>query len=250
MGLDPDPALQPPGFRSPDTMVDYLLRIVEATAPSAAAFKPNIAFFEAQGPEGWTSFARLIDGIRKISADSLIIADAKRGDLANTSRFYARTFFEVYDCDGVTVNPYMGMDSLEPYLAFKDRGVFVLCLTSNPGAADFQLHGSPPLFERVASSIEEQNQKTGNVWMVGGATRSIEQLARIKTAAPSVPLLVPGIGAQGGDLASVLSVTGANVLVNASRSILYAEPEGDFAAGAEKSARLLAGQMRALLPHL
>ncbi len=250
VGLDPDPALQPAEFRSSDTMVDYLLRIVEATASFAAAFKPNIAFFEAQGPAGWQSFARLVEGIRRISPESLIVADAKRGDLANTSRFYARTFFEVYDCDGVTVNPYMGMDSLKPYLDFAERGVFVLCLTSNPGASDFQLQGTPPLYEVVASSMEEQNQKSSNVWMVAGATKSVEQLKRIRAIAPSVPFLVPGIGAQGGDLAAVLSVTGAEVLVNSSRSILYADPAGDFAAGAEKAARALAEQMRVLLPEL
>lgn len=250
VGLDPDSQLQPEKFRSTETMVDYLLRVVEATAPFAAAFKPNIAFFEAQGPVGWQSFARLVEGIRRISPEALIIADAKRGDLANTSRFYARAFFDEYGCDGVTVNPYMGMDSLEPYFAFAERGVFALCLTSNPGAADFQLHGTPPLFERVASFMEKQNQKTHNVWMVAGATKSVEQLSRIRSIAPTVPFLVPGIGAQGGDLAAVLSVTGAEVLVNASRSILYADAEGDFAAGAEKAARGLAEQMRALLPGL
>lgn len=250
IGLDPDPALQPPEFRTPVSMVDYLLRIAQATAPYAAAFKPNVAFFEAQGPEGWDSFARLIDGIRRFAPDVPIVADAKRGDLANTARFYAKTFFETYPCDGLTVNPYMGMDSLEPYLEHKDRGVFVLCLTSNPGASDFQMSGDPPLFEAVALAMENQNKKSGNVWMVGGATRSTEQLKRIKTLAPSVPLLVPGIGAQGGDLASVLSVTGPNALVNASRSILYADPQGDFAAGAEKAARVLTEQMRAQLVDL
>lgn len=250
VGLDPDPTLQPSEFRTPDSMVDYLLRIAEATAPCAAAFKPNVAFFEAQGPQGWKNFARLIDGIRRFAPDVPIIADAKRGDLANTARFYAKTFFETYDCDGLTVNPYMGMDSLEPYLAYLDRGVFVLCLTSNPGAADFELHGSPPLFEAVAARMETENQKSSNVWMVAGATKSTEQLKRIRAIAPSVPFLVPGIGAQGGDLAGVLSATGAEVLVNASRSILYAEPQGDFVAGAEKAARTLTEQMRALLPDL
>lgn len=250
MGLDPDPALQPAAFRTTGAMTDYLLRIVEATESLAVAFKPNVAFFEALGPEGWTAFARLLEGIRKVAPESLVVADAKRGDLGNTARFYARTFFDVYGCDGLTVNPYMGMDSLEPYLSHADRGVFVLCLTSNSGASDFQLKGEPPLFEVVAASMEKQNQKSGNVWMVAGATKSSGQLERIRAIAPSVPLLVPGIGAQGGDLAAVLSVTGAGVLVNASRSILYADPQGDFVAGAEKAARTLTEQMRALLPDL
>lgn len=250
VGLDPDPALQPEGYRTADTMVSYLLRIAEATSASAVAYKPNVAFFEAMGAAGWEAFGQLLRGLRQIAPEALIVADAKRGDLANTARFYARTFFETYDCDGLTVNPYMGMDSLAPYFEYRERGIFALCLTSNAGSIDFELHGSPPLFEVVASRMEEQNQKTGNVWMVAGATRAAEQLSRIRKAAPGVPFLVPGIGAQGGDLAAVLSVSGSGALVNASRSILYADPTGDSAAAAEKAALSLVNEMRALLPEL
>lgn len=222
VGLDPDPSHLPPDFHGAQGALSFLQLIVRATANQACAYKPNIAFFEAMNQSGWSIFASLIETIRKEAPDALIVADAKRGDLANTARFYAQTFFDVYDCDGLTVNPYMGIESLHPYDEYTTRGVFALCLTSNPGAGEFQLRGTPPLYEEVAAAVEARHRLTGNYWMVAGATRTGESLTRIKQVAPSVPLLIPGIGAQGGELATVLGACGKDVLINSSRGIMYA----------------------------
>ncbi len=236
VGLDPDAALNPESASNPEGVLKFLSEIVRATAAFACAYKPNVAFFEVLGPAGWELFARVVGVIRREAPGALIVADAKRGDLANTARFYADTFFRTYDCDGVTVNPYMGMDSLAPYDSSADRAVFALCLTSNPGAADFQMQGEPPLFERIAASIAARNEQTRNYWMVAGATRTSESLSRIRALAPRVPLLIPGVGAQGGELASVLRICGADVLVNSSRGIVYAYREMKGATPAEAAA--------------
>src|SRR5207245_2502021 len=135
--------------------------------------------------------------IRLVVPGALVIADAKRGDLGNTARFYADAFFSQYRCDGITVNPYMGIESLAPYEAFDDRAIFVLCLTSNPGSSQFQLRGTPPLYEQVALAVQERQTVKPVYWMVAGATQTGDSLKKIKTLAPDVPLLIPGIGEQG-----------------------------------------------------
>ncbi|MCE9599230.1 MAG: orotidine-5'-phosphate decarboxylase [Spirochaetia bacterium] len=249
VGLDPDPALLPAQFNGVNGVLSFLQLIVRATANEACAYKPNVAFFEAMGQAGWEIFTALIETIRKESPESLIVADAKRGDLGNTARFYAQTFFDTYDCDGLTVNPYMGLESLHPYDSYPDRGVFTLCLTSNPGAAQFQLRGTPPLYEEVAAAVEERQRITGNYWMVAGATRASESLTRIKKLAPSVPLLIPGIGAQGGELATVLNACGTDVLINSSRGIMYAYKETgkDIDTAANGAALKLNQEIKALV---
>jgi len=223
VGLDPDPERLPSGYSAePAGTGEFLRTVIDATAEFAAAYKPNLAFFEAMGPSGLVVFQEILNTIRQRAPGSVIVADAKRSDLASTSRFYARTFFETYDCDAVTVNPYMGIDSVEPFTTSPEKGCFLLCLTSNPGALQFEKHGSPPLFEVVASEAVKLNDRTDNIGLVTGATRDAEDLKRLRSLAPDLPFLVPGIGAQGGDLRMVLETVGANCLINMSRSILYA----------------------------
>ncbi len=222
VGLDPDIGKLPAGYEHDyKGVAQFLSDIVRATAPYTVAYKPNLAFFEVLGSKGWQVFEKLISVIRAKAPGALIIADAKRGDIENTAGFYAKTFFETYDCDAMTVNPYMGLDTLEPYLSYTDKGVIVLGLTSNPGARFFQMKSTPPLYELVARTAYELNTHYKNVWLVVGATQEPEHLAKIREMAVDVPFLVPGIGAQGGDLHAMLSLSGINQLINASRSILY-----------------------------
>lgn len=222
VGLDPDMEKIPDGYEDASGILEFLTDIVKATSDLAVAYKPNLAFYEALGPVGWDLFGATSDMIRKEAPGALIIADAKRGDLSNTAGFYARAFFDVYDSDAITVNPYMGLDTLEPYLVYGDRGVIVLGLTSNPGAELFQVKSNPPMYELVARSAFELNQHFHNVWLVVGATNDQEKVLKIKEHAPNIPLLVPGVGAQGGDLVFMLQAAGPDQLINSSRGILYA----------------------------
>lgn len=228
VGLDPDIDLLPNGYsKDLDGLMSHLFDVVVATNSITAAYKPNIAFFEAWGSVGWNMLDNLVKVIRDTS-EALIIADAKRGDLKNTARFYAKTYFETFDFDAVTLQPYMGYDSLEPFLNYTNKGSIVLCLTSNAGAADFQYHGSKenqPLFLSVAKQCVQWNQN--NIMLVVGATRDSNDMQRIREVAAYLPLLVPGIGKQGGDLESVLRVCGSKVLINSSRGIAYASNERD-----------------------
>jgi len=219
VGLDPDVNLLPAGYdRSLAGLQSQMSDIIKATADLAAAYKLNTAFFEAFGSAGWDCIETLLNEIRSTSK-ALVIADAKRGDLKNTARFYAVTFFETFDFDAVTLQPYMGFDSLEPFLEWTDRGSIVLCLTSNQGSFDFQHHGNPPLFLKVAEQCESWNQGRNNMMLVVGATRDGDDMSRIRDVAPSLPFLVPGIGKQGGSLETVLSVCGRHLLINSSRGI-------------------------------
>lgn len=199
---------------------DFLLRVVAGTSEVAVAYKPNLAFFE---PHAWgeAALVRLVQGIRRLAPGALIIGDAKRGDISNTTRGYARAAFDRFDFDAVTANPYMGLESLEPFIACGDRATMVLCLTSNPGAAEFQNVGTPALFERVAERVAARNAETGNLWLVVGATHSGDEIARVRQLAPRVPILLPGVGAQGGDLKVALGAAGVDCLVNVGRTILY-----------------------------
>ena len=228
VGLDP-PAATPPA--------DVAARnraIIAATAPFAACYKPNLAFYEQSGIPGLraleATLAAIPDGVP-------VIADAKRGDMANTAAAYARALFEVWGFDAATVNPFLGRDSLEPFLAYGDRGLYVLCRTSNPGAAEFQnarLADGGTLHERIA---REAPGWGANVGLVAGATAPAE-LARVRELAPCAPLLVPGVGAQGGDPAAVVAAAGAEpglIVVNASRAIADA-PDPAAAARALRDA--------------
>ena len=236
VGLDTDVE------RIPDTVngntveriVAFNKSIIEATSEYAGAYKFNIAFYEAAGMQGYEA---LQESLRCVPEDCIRILDAKRGDIGNTSARYARALFEILGADAVTVNPYLGYDSIEPFIQDEDKGVFVLCLTSNAGSADFQqlvLAGGRPLYMEVAQKISEWNTR-GNLGMVVGATHP-EELARIRENAPDIPILIPGIGTQQGDLEKTVCAgigkKKAPVLINSSRGIIYASSGDDFAEAA------------------
>lgn len=251
VGLDTDPKRLPAHLlKEPDPVFAFNRQIIEATAEYAVAYKPNIAFYEAQGPAGWESLQKTLEIIPR---EIFTIADAKRGDIGNTAHLYARTFFETYDFDAVTVAPYMGRDSVEPFLSYEGKWVFLLALTSNPGSQDFQWTESEgeKLFERVIrTSLTWAEHQPGHLGFVVGATQA-EMIGQIRAQAPEAFFLVPGVGAQGGDLAAVCK-QGQNplggLLINSSRGIIYADSGPDFAKAAAEQARQLQQQMEALLP--
>lgn len=245
VGLDPDPAKLPAHLRGKaDATFQFCRAIVDATADVVCAFKPQIAYFAAQGAED--QLEALIDHIHSRHPGIPVVLDAKRGDIGSTAEQYAREAFNRYKADAVTVNPYMGFDSIEPWLAHEGRGVFLLCRTSNPGGADLQSlevgerHGGlERLYERVARLAASSWNKGGELGLVVGATVPAE-LARVRELAPELALLVPGIGAQGGDVAATVqagsSTDGTGMLINSSRAILYAGSGEDFAAAARQAA--------------
>jgi orotidine-5'-phosphate decarboxylase len=226
VGLDPDPAKLPLDLRHESVPIHaFDRRIIDATCDLAAAYKPQIAFYSAEGAE--EQLAASIRYIRQKAPAALVILDAKRGDVGNTAVAYAREAFERYHADAVTVNPYMGEDSVRPFLARPDRGAILLCRTSNPGAKDFQdlLVDGLPLYRRVAQRAAGEWNAHGNLMLVVGATFP-QEMAELRQAHPELTFLVPGIGAQGGDLEAILNAgldaRGAGLLVSASRSIIYA----------------------------
>ncbi|MEQ9365279.1 MAG: orotidine-5'-phosphate decarboxylase [Leptospirales bacterium] len=254
VGLDPDPEKIPAGYESasvsPDSpaldgeaqrILAFLADIIAATADRAVAYKPNLAFFECLGAPGMLLFEQVLRLIREKAPGALIVADAKRGDIGNTAERYARAFFGSYDCDAITLSPYMGMDTLDPFVSYGDRAVIALCHTSNSGAAEFQNVGEPPLYLRVAAAVQKKNLETGNLWLVVGATRDPSSIERIRATAPDVPFLIPGVGAQGGDLEGALRAAGPDVLINAGRALLYAANGRDAvaSAAAEEADRML-----------
>jgi orotidine-5'-phosphate decarboxylase len=234
VGLDTDLEKIPAHLRNlPDPIFEFNRQIIDATHAYCVAYKPNIAFYEALGARGWESLQRTIEYIPK---DIFTIADAKRGDIGNTSTMYAKAFFEQMNFDAITVAPYMGADSVKPFLEFKDKVVILLVHTSNPGSADFQLMKSPDgktLYEEVILKSQSWGT-TDNLMFVVGATRA-DKIAEIRKLAPDHFFLVPGVGAQGGDLEAV-SRLGMNkdcgLLVNSARSIMYASSGKDFAVAA------------------
>jgi orotidine-5'-phosphate decarboxylase len=244
VGLDTDPKLLPDGV----DMLSFNKAIIDATRDFCVSYKPNLAFYEKHGIDGW----RILDEtIKYIGNEHFIIADAKRGDIGNTSSYYASTFFETLACDAVTIAPYMGKDSVEPFLKFPGKWAIALALTSNPGAMDFQTiktENGIPLYQEVLKSLCQYGTPD-NLMFVVGATRA-EMLADIRQIVPDHFLLVPGVGAQGGSLADVAKY-GMNslcgLLVNASRSILYASKGPDFAEAAGREAQKLQEEMSALL---
>nr|OND58449.1 orotidine 5'-phosphate decarboxylase [Burkholderia pseudomallei] len=241
VGLDPEPTKFPAHLENqPDAIFDFCREIVDATAPFASAFKPQIAYFAAHRAED--QLERLIAHIHLQHPGLPVILDAKRGDIGSTAEQYAREAFERYRADAVTVNPYMGFDSIEPYLEYEDKGVVVLCRTSNPGGSDLQFleTGGRPLYQVVADLAGSQwNAKTGQLALVVGATfpREIEIVRGI---VGDMPLLIPGIGAQGGDVAATVAAgrtaDGAGMMINSSRAILYASRGDDFADAAARTA--------------
>jgi orotidine-5'-phosphate decarboxylase len=245
VGLDPEPERLPEELRVlplEKAIVHFCRAIIEATALYASAFKPNLAFFEVLGPAGLLALQEVV---RAVPAHIPVIADAKRGDIGNTARNYAAAIFETYGFDAVTVNPYLGYDSVAPFLAYRERGVILLCRTSNPGARDFQdllvqegdsqLH---PLYEVVARRVQSWNE-AGNCGLVVGATYP-QELRAIRRLCPEMPVLVPGIGAQGGDLAAsvpaAVDVHGERAMISVSRAILYAASDRTYADSAARAA--------------
>ena len=237
VGLDPDPRLMPI-----DDVFEFNRAIVDATRDMVCCYKPNLAFYEAFGPSGVEALRRTME---HIGGDVPVIGDAKRGDIGNTARAYASALFDYYGFDAVTANPYMGGDTLAPFFDYADRGVFVVCRTSNPGSGDFQSlpvtrpDGEQwPLYMEVAARCSEWNT-SGNVGLVVGATYP-EELQQVRSQCPDLPILIPGIGAQGGDLrASVvngLNARGSGILISASRQVLYASKGSDFAERARDAA--------------
>ena len=240
VGLDPDPRRIPEHLgKGPDSLLAFCQAIVAATADQACAFKPQIAYFAAAGAEA--VLQELIGWIHREHPGIPVILDAKRGDIGHTAEQYAAEAFGRYEADALTVNPFMGRDSIEPYLAWPGKGVILLCRTSNPGGADFQLleSGGERLFERIARLAATDWNRGGELGLVVGATYP-EELRRVRQIAPHLPLLVPGIGAQGGDVAATvaagLDAEAGGLVINSSRAILYAGHDRDFAAAARAAA--------------
>jgi len=243
LGLDPDPELMPQ-----IGLFEFNKAIIDATSDIVCAYKPNLAFYEALGIEGLTA---LQETVEYIPGDIPVIGDAKRGDIGNTSRAYAKSLFEIFGFDAATINPYLGYDSIEPFISYKDKGVFILCRTSNKGALDFQdlsRHADgtkdeqQPLFKIVAQKAREWNNH-GNIGLVVGATYP-QELKDLRSLCPEMVLLIPGIGVQGGDLASAVrygvDAEGGKAIFSSSRQILYASRGDDFAL----AGRLVADELR------
>jgi orotidine-5'-phosphate decarboxylase len=252
VGLDPEPERLPDQLRAlpvERAVVQFCRTIIEATMFYASAFKPNLAFFEVLGPPG---MAALQEVVQAVPAHIPVIADAKRGDIGNTASRYAAAIFETYGCDAVTVNPYLGYDAVAPFLAYRERGVLLLCRTSNPGARDLQdvlVQGNDgqtrPLYEVVARLVRSWNE-AGNCGLVVGAT-SPRELRTVRALCPDVPVLVPGIGAQGGDLAAcvpcAVDAHGERAIISVSRAILYAGTGPGYAEAAARAARSFCEQI-------
>jgi orotidine-5'-phosphate decarboxylase len=240
VGLDPDPKLMPEKIG----VYEFNKAIIEATSDLVCAYKPNLAFYEAMGDEGMTA---LKNTVKFVPSDIPVIADAKRGDIGNTSKAYAKALFEILGCDAATVNPYLGLDAIEPFLQYAEKGTIILCRTSNAGANDFQYlrcqtpSGLRPLYEIVADKAREWNTR-GNVGIVVGATYP-DELKQIRQQHPDLPILIPGIGAQGGDVAVTVkngvSPQGDKAIINSARQIIYASRGPDFAQAARKAAMAL-----------
>ena len=256
VGLDPEPSKFPTHWRGqPIKIFDFCASIVDATADLAMAFKPQIAYFAAHRAE--QQLEQLIQHIRKAAPHVPVILDAKRGDIGSTAEQYAIEAFERYGADAVTLSPYMGFDSVQPYLKYHNKGAFLLCRTSNPGGDDLQnqriasLPGTPLLYEHIAQLVQGDWNLNGQLGLVVGATYPAE-IERVRALAPSVPLLIPGVGAQGGDAVATVhagwrgnaDATTAPIVVNSSRAILYASSADNFAQAARQEAMRLRAQLR------
>jgi orotidine-5'-phosphate decarboxylase len=247
IGLDPE-IEKIPAFllQKDDPVFEFNKMIINATQPYSVAYKPNIAFYESLGDKGWLSLEATVKYIKKMYPELFVIADAKRGDIGNTSKMYAKAFFEKMPFDAVTVAPYMGEDSVTPFLSYEHKWVVLLALTSNKGADDFQYHNEDGLrlFERVLS-VSKKWGNINNMMYVVGATRA-ETLSEIRRIVPDHFLLVPGIGAQGGNLNDVVKYGMNNkcgLLVNSSRGIIYADNTQNFDKVAGEKARELQAEM-------
>ena len=251
VGLDPEIEKIPSFLQKRENPIfEFNKRIIDATHEYAVAYKPNVAFYESSGSSGWLSLESTVKYIKKKYPDLFVIADAKRGDIGNTSKMYAKTFLETMPFDAVTVAPYMGEDSVTPFLSYSEKWVVLLALTSNKGADDFQYHDEDGirLFERVLS-VSKKWGNIDNIMYVIGATRA-EMLAEVRQIVPEHFLLVPGVGAQGGSLAEVVKY-GMNhhcgLLVNSSRGIIFADNSRNFDKVAGEKAREVQQEMQKYL---
>ena len=260
VGLDPDPARFPaPWTGDASRIYDFCSAIVDATKDLVIAFKPQIAYFASHRAED--QLERLIAHIRRVAPHVPVILDAKRGDIGATAQHYAREAFERYQADAVTLSPFMGFDSIEPFLRYPGKGAILLCRTSNPGGSDWQnqrladVPGQPRLFEHLAQLAHSEWNLNGQIGLVVGATFP-QELARVRELAPSLPLLIPGVGAQGGDATatvraawhgSATQTTGA-IIVNSSRAVLYASAGADFAQAARRVAQATQAELNLAKP--
>jgi orotidine-5'-phosphate decarboxylase len=257
VGLDPEPARFPSRWRGDARHIyDFCAAIVDATADQVIAFKPQIAYFAAHRAED--QLERLMAHMRRVAPAVPIILDAKRGDIGSTAEQYAKEAFDRYGADAVTLSPFMGWDSVQPYVQYQGKGAFVLCRTSNPGGDDLQnqrladVPGTPRQFEHIASLVQGPWNTNGQLGLVVGATYPAE-IERVRALAPTVPLLIPGVGAQGGDAVatvragyrSLSGVTTAPIVVNSSRAVLYASAGEDFAQAARAVAEATRLQLQA-----
>ena len=243
VGLDPEPTRFPAGMQGdPRKIYDFCAAIVDATADLVCAFKPQIAYFAAHGAED--QLERLMQHMRANAPQVPVILDAKRGDIGSTAEQYAREAFERYGADAVTLSPFMGFDSIAPYLQYPGKGAFLLCRTSNPGGDDLQnqrlssIEGGPLLYEHIAHLAQGPWNLNGQLGLVVGATYPAE-IERVRALAPTLPLLIPGVGAQGGDAAATVKAgwrPDGPIIVNSSRAILYAGSGPDFADAARMEA--------------
>jgi orotidine-5'-phosphate decarboxylase len=240
VGLDPEPARFPAAMRGDASRIfDFCAAIVDATADLVLAFKPQIAYFAAQRAED--QLEQLINHIHTVAPGVPVILDAKRGDIGSTAQQYAREAFERFGADALTLSPFLGLDSIAPYFDYADKGLILLCRTSNPGGADLQaqrLESGDMLYEHIARLAQGTWNQTGQLGLVVGATWPAE-IERVRALAPTLPLLIPGVGAQGGDAATTVRAgwrADAPVIVNSSRAILYASSGDDFAAAARRVA--------------
>jgi orotidine-5'-phosphate decarboxylase len=243
VGLDPEPTRFPAGLKDNAARIfDFCARIVDATGDLAIAFKPQIAYFAAHRAEG--QLEDLMRHMRASFPHVPVILDAKRGDIGSTAEQYAREAFERYGADAVTLSPFMGFDSVQPYLKYPEKGAFLLCRTSNPGGDDLQnqrlasIEGQPLLYEHVARLAQGPWNLNGQLGLVVGATYPAE-IERVRALAPTLPLLIPGVGAQGGDAVATVKAgwrADGPIVVNSSRAILYASPAADFAEAARREA--------------
>ncbi len=249
VGLDPDPARMPV-----DDVLQFNRAIVDATADLVCAFKPNLAFYEAMGLKGLEALQRTIEYIRGTAPDVPIIGDAKRGDVGNSAEAYARALFEVWGFDAATVNGYGGRDTVQPFLAYRDRGVFLWCRSSNPGAGDLQdlkVNGDAgrTVYRELAVKARSWNGE-GNLGLVVGATYP-QELQQLRELCPDMALLMPGIGAQGGDLEEAVRLgtdaVGRRAIISSSRQVLYASSGADFAEAARREATRLRDEINAVL---
>ena len=255
VGLDPEPTRFPAEMQgNPRKIYDFCAAIVDATADLVCAFKPQIAYFAAHGAED--QLERLMQHIRANAPEVPVILDAKRGDIGSTAAQYAKEAFERYGADAVTLSPFMGFDSVAPYLAYPGKGAFLLCRTSNPGGDDLQnqrlasVDGQPLLYEHIAGWVQGPWNKNGQLGLVVGATYPAE-IERVRALAPTVPLLIPGVGAQGGDAAATVKAgwrPNGPIVVNSSRAILYASNGADFAAAARREAMATRDLLQAARP--